>query len=103
MLGFPSHYLDIIKKFVGLHQLEDEKGWLVGGAGSVISEARLIYGFTSSKPAVESKEGAGSLTWLWKQWVAWDARERKSFAAGGGTRTQRHEGPVLTPVFSPLA
>ena len=100
MLGFPSHYLDIIKKFVGLHQLEDEKGCLVGGAGSVICMARLIFGFTSLKTAVESKEGTGSLTWLWEQWVAWDARERERLAAGAETRSQRGPAPEPQVGFS---
>ena len=85
MLGFPSHYLDIVKKFAGLHQLEDNKGWLVGGSYSVIGVARLVYGFTASKSVVESEEGTGSLTWLWRQWGAWDARERESFTAGEDT------------------
>ena len=103
MLGFPSHYLDIVKKFAGLHQLEDNKGWLVGGSYSVIGVARLVYGFTASKSVVESEEGTGSLTWLWKQWGAWDARERESFTASRGTWSQQHKRPVLAPASPILA
>ena len=63
----PSHYLDIVKLFAGLHKFNDNKGWLVGGSYSVVGVARLVYGYTASKSVAESEVGTGSPTWLWKQ------------------------------------
>ena len=69
----------------------------------MIVVARLIYAFLCGVSDLRFKDGPGTLSWLWKQWEAWDSLERDNFEAGRGTWAQQHARMVLTPACPVLA